>query len=196
MMMATLPECLGLRRVVAVHESEHEPLRDGDIVFRGASTILSFLARQFSPRDRTFSHCGILAIEDGKPLVIHAASPDERRFSGRVFADGLTRFMGNSFVWGAFRLKGSWPQQKRVADFAREKLRQNAPFDHAFSLDHDHGFYCSKLVWRAVYVASGIDVVPQKQSWWGHPYISIDDLSLNTHLVRIAGTRVPPITGV
>jgi len=175
------------RRVSIAHESENAPLCDGDIIFRGASTILSYLARRFSPRDRTFSHCGILAIENGESVVIHAASPDERRFTGRVFADTLTRFMGKSFVWGAYRFNGSRPQQVRVADFAREKLRQRAPFDHVFSLDHDHGFYCSKLVWRAVYVASGIDMVPQKLSYWGHPYISIDDLSLNPHLMRIAG---------
>jgi len=122
-------------------------------------------------------------------MVIHAAFPDERRFSGRVFADSLTRFIGKAPVWGVYRFDGSDRERQAVADFAREKVRQCAPFDHAFSLEHDHGYYCSKLVWRALYVASGTDPVPRKLTIWGHPYVSIDDLSLNPYLTRIAGSH-------
>jgi hypothetical protein len=123
-------------------------LRDGDIVFRlgdariarGMFPLSRFIAKATrSP----FSHTGIVALEDGVPVVYDCTSVGVRR---QPFEVWMLDCVG---AWGVKRLK---PAHRRripgVLRYCREKFEQQVPFDTSFRLD-DAALYCLELTEKA-----------------------------------------------
>jgi hypothetical protein len=123
-------------------------LREGDIVFRlgdaramrGILPLSHFIARATgSP----FSHTGIVAIEDGSPMVYDCSSSGIQR---QPFEIWMLDCMGSM---GVKRLK---PEHRRhipgVIGYCREIFEQQVPFDYQFRMD-DSEFYCLELTEKA-----------------------------------------------
>jgi hypothetical protein len=123
-------------------------LRDGDVVFRmgdarsfrGIFPLSLFIARATgSP----FSHTGIVAIEDGSPVVYDCSSDGIQRQPFEVWMLDCVGSMGVK------RLK---PEHRHhipgVIGFCREVFEQQVPFDFAFRLD-DTALYCLELTEKA-----------------------------------------------
>ena len=125
-----------------------EVLREGDIVFRlgdartlrGMFPLSRFIARASGSR---FSHTGIVAIEDGVPVVYDCSSDGVRRQPFEVWMLDCVGAMGVK------RLK---PEHRRhipgVLGYCREKFEQQVPFDFGFRPD-DTAFYCLELTEKA-----------------------------------------------
>jgi hypothetical protein len=123
-------------------------LRDGDIVFRlgdarivgGMFPLSWFIARSSGSR---FSHTGIVAIEDGNPVVYDCSSEGVRRQPFEVWMLDCVRALGVK------RLK---PEYRRhipgVLGYCRGKFEEQVPFDSGFRLD-DTAFYCLELTEKA-----------------------------------------------
>jgi hypothetical protein len=123
-------------------------LRDGDIVFRlgdaralrGTFPLSWFIARATgSP----FSHTGIVAIEDGRPVVYDCSSDGVQR---QPFEVWMLDCIG---AMGVKRLK---PEHRHripgVLDYCRSKFEQRVPFDYEFRPDDD-ALYCVELTEKA-----------------------------------------------
>jgi hypothetical protein len=123
-------------------------LQDGDIVFRlgdsrmarGIFPLSWFIAKATrSP----FSHTGVVAVEDGLPMVYDCSSVGVRR---QPFEVWILDCVGS---WGVKRLK---PEQRGripgVLSYCREKFEQQVPFDFAFRLD-DSALYCLEMTEKA-----------------------------------------------
>jgi hypothetical protein len=119
-------------------------LQDGDIVFRlgdartlrGTFPLSQFIAKATgSP----FSHTGIIAVEDGSPVVYDCSSSGVQR---QPFEVWMLDCVG---PLGVKRLK---PEHRRhipgVIDYCRAKFEQQVPFDYGFHLD-DAALYCVEL---------------------------------------------------
>jgi hypothetical protein len=123
-------------------------LREGDIVFRlGDARILrgSFPLSLFIARasGSPFSHTGVVAIEDGTPVVYDCSS------------DGIQ--LQPFEVWmldcvGAFGVKRLKTEQRRhipgVIGYCRKVFEQQLPFDNEFRLD-DTALYCLEMTEKA-----------------------------------------------
>src|SRR4051812_23434314 len=116
-------------------------LRDGDIVFRmGDSRILHnffpfsrFLADASGSR---FSHTGIVAIEDGAPVVYDCTKRGVCRAPFAVW------ILDNVGAFGVKRLKAERRKAiPGVLAYSRKVFEQEAPFDYSFDLD-DSALYC------------------------------------------------------
>jgi hypothetical protein len=123
-------------------------LRDGDIVFRlgdaralgGAFPLSRFIARATGSK---FSHTGIVAIEEGAPVVYDCSSAGVQR---QPFEVWMLDCIGD---FGVKRLKPEY--QSRVAgvlNFCRTKFEQQVPFDYEFRAD-DTALYCVELTEKA-----------------------------------------------
>jgi hypothetical protein len=123
-------------------------LRDGDIVFRlgDARTLfgwfpLSYFIAQAS--GSPFSHTGIVAIEDGSPVVYDCSSWGIQR---QPFGVWIVDCVG---PLGVKRLK---PHLRRhipgVIGFCRRIFEEQRPFDYEFLLD-DHKLYCLEMTEKA-----------------------------------------------
>ena len=123
-------------------------LRDGDIVFRlgdartmrGVFPLSRFIARASGS---LFSHTGIVAIEEGSPVVYDCSSDGVQR---QPFEVWMLDCIGS---FGVKRLK---PEHRHlipgVIGYCRAKFDQQVPFDYEFRLD-DAAFYCVELTEKA-----------------------------------------------
>ena len=123
-------------------------LREGDIVFRlgdarimrGSFPLSLFIARASgSP----FSHTGIVAIEDGSPVVYDCALDGIQR---QTFEVWMLECVGEI---GVKRLKAE--QQHRipgVIEYCRKVYEQQVPFDSEFRMD-DAALYCVEMTEKA-----------------------------------------------
>jgi hypothetical protein len=123
-------------------------LREGDIVFRlgdarslrGLFALSWFIARATgSP----FSHTGIVAVEDGSPVVYDCSEEGIRRIP---FEAWMLECVGSM---GVKRLK---PEHRHhipgVIDYCRKVFEQEVAFDLEFNLD-DSALYCLELTEKA-----------------------------------------------
>lgn len=125
-----------------------QQLRDGDVVFRLGNTrvlwglfpLSWFIARATGSR---FSHAGVVAVENGEPVVYQSASPGVQRQPFAVWA------RDNVGSFGVKRLK---PEQRNripaVLTYCRRVFETQIPFDREFQLD-DKRLYCIELVEKA-----------------------------------------------
>ena len=130
------------------HGWGREVLRQGDIVFRlgdarvvrGMVPLSRFIARATgSP----FSHTGIVAIEDGLPVVYDCSSAGVQRQPFEVWMlDSL----------GALGVKRLKPEHREpipgVIDYCRAAFERQVPFDNGFRMEDD-SLYCLELTEKA-----------------------------------------------
>jgi hypothetical protein len=123
-------------------------LREGDIVFRlgdarvirGIAPLSRFIARATgSP----FSHTGIIAVENGSPVVYDCSSPGIQR---QPFEIWMLDSLG---PLGVKRLK---PQHRGriagVVDYCRTMFERQVPFDPGFRMEDD-SLYCLEFTEKA-----------------------------------------------
>ena len=125
-----------------------EVLRQGDIVFRlgdarvvrGMVPLSRFIARATgSP----FSHTGIVAIEDGSPIVFDCSSPGVQRQPFEVW------MLDSLGALGVKRLK--LEHRERIAGvigYCRSAFERQVPFDNGFRMEDD-SLYCLELTEKA-----------------------------------------------
>src|SRR5262249_35607093 len=123
-------------------------LREGDIVFRlgdaralrGTFPLSRFIAEATgSP----FSHTGIVAVEDGSPVVYDCSSAGVQR---QPFEVWMLDCVG---ALGVKRLKAEHRHLiPGVMKYCRAKFEQQAPFDYEFRQD-DAALYCVELTEKA-----------------------------------------------
>ncbi len=123
-------------------------LRDGDIVFRlgDARTLLGFLPLSRFIAHATgspYSHTGIIALEDGVPIVYDCSSWGIQR---QPFAVWMLDSIGS---FGVKRLK---PHLKNhvagVLAYCRKVFADQVPFDDEFRID-DSRLYCVEMTEKA-----------------------------------------------
>ncbi|MFO0889687.1 MAG: YiiX/YebB-like N1pC/P60 family cysteine hydrolase [Isosphaeraceae bacterium] len=126
----------------------NQTLRDGDIVFRlgdarvwrGILPLSRFIARATgSP----FSHTGVVAVEDGYPVVYDCSSPGVQRQPFEFWMLDCVGPMGVKRLKPAFR--GRIPG---VVAFCRSAYERQVPFDAGFRMD-DAALYCLELTEKA-----------------------------------------------
>jgi hypothetical protein len=130
------------------HQWGLKTLHQGDIIFRlgdarivrGMVPLSRFIARATgSP----FSHTGIVAIEDGSPVVYDCSSDGIQRQPFEVWMlDSL----------GALGVKRLKPEHREriagVIGFCRAAFERQIPFDHGFRMGDD-SLYCLELTEKA-----------------------------------------------
>jgi len=142
-------------------------LRDGDIVFRlgdartlrGTFPLSRFIARATgSP----FSHTGIVAVEDGSPMVYDSSSAGVQR---QPFEVWMLDCIGSV---GVKRLK---PEHRHripgLIAYCRTKFEQQVPFDFGFRPD-DAAFYCVELTEKAFRSQGLVLSQPVRIGDWEH----------------------------
>ena len=128
-------------------------LKDGDIVFRRGDAYILLGKFPFSrwlanASGSPFSHTGIVAIEEGAPVVYDTTHSSVRRQPFYIW------ILDNVGAGGVKRLK---PAQKarvpQVLAFCRKLFVEQPPFDFELSLD-DTAYYCLEMTEKAFRAAS------------------------------------------
>jgi hypothetical protein len=179
-----LPPLPSSREMARWHRWGRKVLRQGDIVFRlgdarvmhGMVPLSRFIARATgSP----FSHTGIVAIEDGTPVVYDCSSLGIQR---QPFEIWMLDCVG---ALGVKRLKPE--HRERIAgviDYCRAAFERQVPFDYGFRMEDD-SLYCLELTEKA-YRSQGLALSePIRIGDWEY----LSSFPLTAFLI-------PPITGL
>jgi hypothetical protein len=157
-------------------------LKTGDVVLRAGTGPFSYMLATANQRDKSYSHCGIVVIENGYPFVYHSIggedNADERlRRDSIPFFLSPTRNLGIAIV--RYDLVDS--QVKSFARIAQTFYHSRPLFDPKFDLLTDDELYCSEFVYKAITRAVNDTGYIAKSYGYGRVYIGIDDLYLNPH---------------
>jgi hypothetical protein len=144
-----------------------EVLRDGDIVFRlgdakalrGTFPLSRFIA---SATGSAFSHTGIIAVEDGFPVVYDCSSPAVQRQPFEVWMLDCVGAMGVKRLKAEHR--GRIPA---VLNYCRSKFEQQVPFDDEFRPD-DAALYCVEFTEKAFRSQGLVLSQPIRIGDWDH----------------------------
>jgi hypothetical protein len=165
-------------------------LRTGDLVLRTGADVTSYIFTQFNQTDKTYSHCGLVIIENGYPFVYHSIggedNPDEklRRDSASFWFSpvnnlgfGIARFSFNSSQTAAL--------QQTIYQYFREQRR----FDMDFDLSTNDRLYCAEFVYKALNQALKDSTFIRPVSKLGKTFVSVDNLFVNTHAKLVCQVR-------
>ncbi|MFM9026461.1 MAG: YiiX family permuted papain-like enzyme, partial [Bacteroidota bacterium] len=126
--------------------------KDGDIIFQTSLSGQSKAIQEATNSD--YSHCGIIYFEKGRPMVFEAIEP----VTSTPLADWIAR--GKDRLYVVKRLKNA---DKILTPSVLAVMRSRAMkykgkrYDKTFEWNDDR-MYCSELVWKIYYEATGLQV--------------------------------------
>ena len=165
-------------------------LKDGDLALRTGADATSHMLRGMNQKNKTFSHCGVVAIENGEPVVYHSIggedNPDARmrRDPAHVFFSPVS----NSAL-GIVRLDLDTTQRSALLQNIRRYHAEARTFDMDFDLATDTALYCAEAVCKAVETAAADTAFFPRSRIRAFRYIAVDDLYENRHATRICTIR-------
>ncbi len=128
-------------------------------------------------KNRQFSHCGIVVLEDGKPFIYHSIggedNPDQRipRETPERFFSPISNSGG-----GVCRYALSPEMRSHIVHTVQQWFREGRTFDMAFDLATDTQLYCAEFVYKA-FRQNGFDKTLFSTSHTGgFEYVAVDDL--------------------
>jgi len=187
-------------------------VRNGDIIVRDHVDQLSQAIKRFNRIDPSYSHAGIVIIENGYPFVYHVL-PDRNHPLVNICRDSLKRFCAPSEIngFGIFRYHlppGSVAVMKQQL---KAWQSQHIRFDPWFSYRSEDQLYCSEMVAKLISKATQGAILFEftrpttlekqlyltrfpkaKQHHLEDSILAIDNLYMNPHCKTIARFMYTP----
>lgn len=157
-------------------------LKSGNIVLRMGLGADSRLLSLMNRRDKSYSHCGIVMIENGYPFVYHSIggedNPDERLRRDSAWLFFSPRFNTQIAV---IKYDFSAANVDRLRATVSKYYHSRPKFDLKFDLATDDKLYCSEFVYKAITSAMNDTAYLHVTTAIGHRFVGIDDIFMNRH---------------
>ncbi len=157
-------------------------LESGDVVLRSGIGPDSYILSKLNQKDRTYSHCGIVMIEDGYPFVYHSIggedNPDER-----LRRDSAELFFTPRYCRGLAIVRYDYDSVhvEKLRAVVRSYYSLRPRFDMRFDLATDSALYCSEFVCKAINTSMNDTGYIKTSFAYGRRFVGIDDLFMNPH---------------
>ncbi len=154
-------------------------VQQGDIITRTGIDFTSESLRRLCLKDPTYSHCGIISIEQDTVFVYHALggeiNPDQKlkKETLAAFCDGT-----DNKGFGIFRLPLSAAIHTRVDSLLHGYYAAGLPFDMDFDLQTDDKMYCSEFVYKVFSKAFRQPRLFTTTTVGQKEYVGVDDIFL------------------
>jgi hypothetical protein len=180
-------------------------VKNGDLIERADDDLVSESMRNFSKKDKTFSHCGLAFIEDGDIYVYNNMAGEENK-SEKMMREPYDSFVSpykkNGF--GIFRYTLTDAEIEKLHQVTKENYTKGMLFDKTFDLKTDDKMYCAEMIYKFLNTATmGRVLLPTSKiqnfrvrdpKYKGlvlkeFEYVGLDDLFLNPFcksIVRIS----------
>ncbi len=170
-------------------------IKDGDLIERSDDGLESESMRNFSKRDKTFSHCGLAFMEDSQLYVYNAIAGEENpseKLRREPFDSFVSPKMKNGF--GIYRYNLSDSEAAALHSMTKAYYAQGLLFDKTFDLKSDEKMYCAEFVYKLVQKASNNRIIIPTSKLQNYrvrdpqykglvlkefEYVGLDDLFLN-----------------
>jgi hypothetical protein len=175
-----------IRRSLPCIDSAKYLLQDGDIITRTGIDFTSQSLRQFCRNDKTYSHCGIISIEQQHIFVYHALggeiNPNQKLKKETLssFCDAL-----DNQGFGLFRFPLASSQKLILHQQLERHYRAGLPFDMQFDLHSDSAMYCTEFVYKMLEQASNNTLHFTTSFVNGLEYMAADNIFLHQNCREI-----------
>lgn len=165
-------------------------LRSGYVVLRMGLGADSRLLAQFSRKDKSYSHCGIVMIEKGQPYVYHSIGGEDNP-DARLRRDPASVFFSPLHNTALAIVKYDLDDERvgELRKVVNTYYQQRPKFDMKFDLASDDKLYCAEFVYKAVNKAADDTAYIRTTSAAGIRFVGIDDLFINPHAHMVWQTR-------
>jgi hypothetical protein len=130
-------------------------IHDGDVVLRTGNDYSSGQVKEFSLKDKTYSHGGIAYHDSGRIYVYHVV-PDYFHVKDKVRKELLDSFCNpaNNIGFGLARYKMDTAEVRIFHEYLHEQYLKKIPFDIKFNLKTDDSMYCSEMIKKGLILAT------------------------------------------
>lgn len=131
-------------------------LQEGDLLLRKGTDFSSEQVKDMSKQEKIYSHGGIVIFDSGSWYVYHV-EPDFFYVKDKVRKEPVDSFLNRShnaaFAHGRYKLDSA--ERKVFLSYLDEQYRKKVSFDMTFDLKTDDKMYCSEMIRKGLYKASG-----------------------------------------
>lgn len=178
-------KCL-LQYNTAIYPTLIKSVKTGDIITRLGSDFTSTMLAKINLRNKSYSHIGIVSIEQDTVFVYHALG-GEFNPSQKLRREMLWSFAhpSDNKKIGIFRFKLSSKEIGDLQKLAQLQHKKGIPFDMNFDLATDDKLYCAEFVAKALDKVKEdnhfipISHTPTKD------FIGVDDIFLHAGVKKI-----------
>lgn|SRR5690554_884637 len=152
-------------------------IQDGDIVLRAGTDRLSELFKKFNVYDQSYSHAGILMVENGYPMVYNMNAPSSNPFKP-IRRDSIQRFVDpfENTSYAVYRSDLSVQKRKKLKRLLVDYYNQRVPFDPSFDLSTDSAFYGNELVYKTFLQITDDSTFFSTTMAGGYEFVTTDNL--------------------
>jgi hypothetical protein len=155
-------------------------IKSGDIILRNGTDEVSRTARSFNRIDTSFSHCGIVLLENDSLFVYHALGGSYNP-SQKLRRDPIDNFClpPEADRFAIYRYDLQQQQTDSLSSIVRGYYAAGLRFDLYFNFLTDDRMYCSEFVFKCLNrsLSGALSETIKAREW---PFgISPDDLYLN-----------------
>lgn len=126
-------------------------IQNGDVIFRNGNDEVSRAVRNMNRKDTSFSHCGLLFIENDSVFVYHALggvyNPGQRLRRDPIDSF-CTPYENNAF--GIYRYNLKKEQNEILRSVVQGHFFAGLKFDLFFNYQSDDVMYCSEFVFKSL----------------------------------------------
>jgi hypothetical protein len=154
-------------------------ISNGDLVLRSGSDAISALFRKVNTKDKSYSHAGIVFIENGYPFVYNcigsASDPHEllKRDSLKAYIDPY-----HNLGYAIYKYHLSAGQIEKLHATVIQYFKERRTFDPYFDLQTDSSLYCTEFVYKAIIAATGDKKYFPTTHATNFNFVSVDNLFL------------------
>lgn len=161
-------------------DSTRPLIKSGDIILRDGTDEVSRTARSFNRVDTSFSHCGIVLLENDTLFVYHALGGNYNP-SQKLRRDPIDNFClpPEADRFAIYRYELAPQQYDSLNSIVRRYYAEGLRFDLYFNFLTDDRMYCSEFVFKCLNrsLSGALGKIIRARKW---PFgISPDDLYLN-----------------
>ncbi len=153
-------------------------LQDGDLALRRGRDVASYMISQTGVEDKTFSHCGIVHIENRDVYVYHFINGVNRQGLVKDKAVDFFSSVENNVV-AVKRYDLTIGERTELAALVSEMYTHKSGFDMDFDVSSLDKLYCSEFVYRVMDKVKEDSTFIRPAIKNGFEYIAIDALYRN-----------------
>ncbi len=152
-------------------------VKNGDLVLRSGSDALSTLFKRINTRDKTYSHAGIVFIENGCPFVYHCIGSAADPYA-LLRRDSLSAYISpaTNLGYALYRYKLKPAQILQLQETSLRYFKERRTFDPHFDLKTDNALYCTEFVYKALIETTGDKKYLPVTDASGFSFIAVDNL--------------------
>lgn len=140
---------------LAMITAARQTIQNGDLILRTGTDFSSEQVKQFSKKDKTYSHGGI-AFHEGDEIYIYHVVPDYYHVKDKVRKETLDSFCNPAqnlgFAVARYRMDSA--EVSVFRNYLDEQYQKKIPFDMTFDLTSDDSMYCSEMIKKGLILAT------------------------------------------